>query len=125
MDFVIIAAIATGIACVAASAGLFLAWCALTKRKPSALAAWGHPVVGLTALTVVYVVVTGWRGPTNVMLDFGALSLTAAFAGGCLLYALRVSHLTQPFIVICIHGGLAIMACVLLTIGVMHAASIL
>ncbi|WP_145961199.1 hypothetical protein [Salinisphaera sp. LB1] len=121
--FVVIAIIATCVACVAASGGLFLAKCALRKRKPPAIVAWGHPVSGLTALTVVYVAVTGWQGSADVMLDFGALMLTAAFAGGCLLYALRASHLTQPLAIILIHGGLAITACGLLIMGVISAAS--
>lgn len=121
LHFSIAAIVATCVACVAASGGLFLAWCVLKRRKPHALVVWGHPLAGLTALTLVYVAVTGWDGSPDLMLDVGALVLTVAFLGGGLLYALRASHVNPPFGVMLVHGALALSACVLLIIGLVAA----
>lgn len=115
-----LALVATCFACAAAAGGLFLAVCVVRRRKPPLAVAWGHPLAGLTALTLIYVAVTGWQGPRDLPLDAGALVITFAFLGGGLLYALRATKLPRPFFVILIHGLAALTGCALLVIGLVH-----
>lgn len=111
---------ATAVACAAALAGLFLVWCALSGRRPPRPLTLAHPFAGLAALAMLYVTVIGWRGPRDLPLDAGALVLTLAFAGGGLMFSLRLSRLPRPVFVIFLHGFAALCGCALLIVGLVH-----
>lgn len=116
---VALAGTATAIA--AALAGLTLAGLFLARRSPPRLLQFAHPVAGITALVLVYVAVTAWHGPRDLPLDAGALVLALVFLGGGLLFALRLSRLPRPWFAVALHGGAALLACVLLVIGLVRA----
>lgn len=115
-----LAAVAAAFACAAALGGLFLAGRILRNRPTPRVIVWAHPLAGLTALTLIYIAVTGWRGPRDLPLDAGALVLTFAFLGGALLFALGITRLPRPFFVIALHGVAAVSACGLLIVGLLH-----
>lgn len=110
----------TAAALVTAIAGLSLVSIYLVRRSAPRALLVGHPLVGMVALSLVYVAVVGWQGPRNLPLDAGAVVLALVFLGGVLLFALRLNRLPQPFFVVALHGGAALFSCVLLVIGLLH-----
>lgn len=102
--------------------GLMLLGLRLTKKAAFSDFARLHPILVITALTVLIVkVVFFWRGPRDLVLDAGILVLVMAFLGGGLLFALRVTRVPRPLFVIGLHGAMASLACALLVIGLFHA----
>ncbi|MGH8127736.1 MAG: hypothetical protein ACRETC_05130 [Gammaproteobacteria bacterium] len=112
--------IAAGVACAAVTLGLALLGFRLVRQRPPQLAGWLHPLFGLTAVGLAYAASVLWQGPRSLPFDAGALVLTLAFVGGCLLFALRLTRLPRPLFVILIHGAAATLGCVLLMVGLLQ-----
>lgn len=111
---------AVGAACAAATLGITLLGFRLVRHRPPRLAGWAHPLFGLAAVGLAYAASVLWHGPRSLPFDAGALVLTLALVGGCLLFALRLTRLPRPLFVILIHGVAATLGCALLVVGLLR-----
>ena len=113
----------TGVAVAGAAVllGLTLLGYRLAHKRPPGIAGWLHPILGVAGLGLLYRVTLAWQGPRSLPFDAGTLVLTLTLAGGGLLFALRLSRLPRPLLVILLHGGAALLGIALLVVGLLRA----
>jgi hypothetical protein len=115
-----LAASAMALAWVASGLGLLLFGYRLFRHRPSKIAGWAHPLLGVAAIGWVYATVIFRPGPRSLPFDVGALVLTLTLLGGGLLFALRLTRVPRPVFVIVVHGAAALLGCSLLVVGLLH-----
>ncbi len=115
------ATIGAGVAGAAVLLGLVLLGSRLMHKRPPRVAGLLHPILGVAGLGLLYRVTLTWHGPRSLPFDAGTLVLTLTLAGGGLLFALRLSRLPRPLLVIFLHGGAALLGLTLLVVGLLRA----
>ena len=114
------AEIGAGVAGAAVLFGLILLGYRLARKRPGVIASWVHPILGVAGVGLLYWVTLSWQGPRSLPFEAGTLVLTLTFAGGGLLFALRLNRLPRPLLVILLHGVAALLGFALLVVGLVR-----
>jgi len=114
---------AVGLACFAVLGGLVLATYYFAGWRVPRWLGVVHPLVGVAALTCLWIVFAFWHGAHDMPFDAGIIVLSLTLAAGAFMFALRATRLPVPGFAVLIHGLAGLFGCALLIVGLFHLVS--